>query len=324
MQALVLALGLVTSEPQLAAATALLGVAPKETTSAVAADVERVLLGNPAAALQSREATGQFLDTAKGLGVDCDPALDQCLLELTGICTVEQAVYGVVDGQRLTLRLAVVKGSLVRTATVVIEQEQDVFVASLKEAVSELLAPGAAAALVVDAPAGSVISLDGLERGTAPLASAFNGVSAGQHFVDVRFPDGATTAKAVVLSAGQRTRVIAVPRPLGADVLTWSGWGSLGVAAVSTGIATFSAGVYLYARGRLEDFSTHYAVDVDYNDSVKRTEALHNQDLLTDLSTYGYPLFITGAITGAAGGGLLFVGYKWSDFFDPPTEETAR
>jgi hypothetical protein len=175
-----------------------------------------------------------------------------------------------------------------------------------------------------------VVSLDGLPRGTAPLVSAINGVAPGQHFVDVQFPDGAITTKIVVLSPGRRTRVIAVPRPLGADVMTWTGWGTLGVSAVAAGIATLSAGVYLSSRAYLENFSTHYASPdgegntIDYNDQTAREDAIKNHDLLTDLPTYGYPLFATAAIGAAVGGTLLFVGYKWSDLFDPPTEETAR
>jgi hypothetical protein len=93
-----------------AATTAFLGVG-RAGTSAAATTVEAALVGNSAVSMQSREATGRFMETAKGIGVDCDPALDQCLLELAGLCTVHQAVYGLVEGDRLTLRLAVVDGA---------------------------------------------------------------------------------------------------------------------------------------------------------------------------------------------------------------------
>jgi hypothetical protein len=322
-----LALSLFTPQQIAGGTTAFLGVGPNE-NAPLTTTIEAALAGNRAVALQSRDATKQFMETAKSLDVTCDPALDQCLLQLAELCTVDQAVYAVVDARHLTLRLAVVKGATVRIVSAPVDVRTDVLAATVREAVAELVAPSTVASLVVDAPTDSVISLDGLERATAPMTSALNGIAPGQHFVDVRFPDGAVTTKSVTLTAGQRTRMIAVPRPLGADAMTWTGWGSLGVAAVSAGVATFWTGVYIVSRAQLENYSTHYGnldeADHDLNDAATRKGAIDAQDYLTDLPAYGYPFFGTAVVAGVAGGALLIVGYRWSDLFDPPSEDTAR
>ena len=146
-----------------------------------------------------------------------------------------------------------------------------------------------------------------------------------RHFVDVRFVGGNVTAREVVLRAGQRTRVIAVPRPFGADALAWTGWGGLAVAGAATVVGAVTAGVYVYARGNLENFSTHYASnEVDYNDGTSRQSAVDAHDQLTDLPAYGGPAFGTAGVAAVIGGALLFVGYRWSELFDPPAEESSR
>jgi hypothetical protein len=303
------------------ATTAFLGATPG---SDVAPQVAAAFVGNPSVTMQAPAVTATFMETAKGLGASCDPALDECLLQLAAICTVQQAVYATVDGQRLTLRLGIVDGGAVRSLTIALPADDAVRTVALREAIAELVSSDAVASLVVEAEPGSVIALDGLVRGTAPLSSELFGIAPGQHFVDVRFPDGSTVVKTVTLGANTRTRIVAVKRPIGADVMVWTGWGALGFSALATTIATYAAGVYMVSRARLEDFSTHYALERDYNDTSIRTQAIQDQDYLTDLPTYGYPLFTAAGVSAGAGVALLFLGQRWSDLFDPPSEETAR
>ena len=306
--------------------TAFLGIASLD--GPLASAIGNALVGNGSVALQAPDVTASFLETAHGLGINCDPALDECLLQLAAVCTVQQAAYAVVDGagptRRLALRLAVVEGGVVRSVTVVVNDRPDLQIVEVREAVAQLVAPLAVASVVVDAEAGSVISLDGLERATAPMTAPLGGLAPGQHFVDVRFPNGNTSPKPLLLSAGRRTRVIALPRPVGADVMVDSGWAVLGTGAIATGIASFFGGEYIVARVQLEDFSTHYATDRDYNDHQSRTDAVAAQDHLTDLPTYSYPLFGVAVVCGIVGGGLLYVGARWSDLFDPPAEESVQ
>jgi hypothetical protein len=289
--------------------------------------IATALAAHPDVALQGRDVTARFRATAAGLGVTCDPALDECLLELAALCTVAQAVYVVVEPAeadlRLTVRLAVVDGGVVRTATRIVPDRPALVDVVAREAVAALVAPASVASLVVEAPVGSVVLLDGLERGSAPLTGPLTGLGPGRHFVDVAFPGGETVVKEVTLAGGRRTRIVATPRPLGAHALVWSGWGIAVVGAlVGAGAVGFVVNDVL-ARGRLEDFTTHYATDRDYNDSTFRDAAAHDHDLLTDLPVYGAPLLAAAGAGAVVSAALLFVGYQWPALFDPPAEESA-
>ncbi len=315
------------------APTAFLGIHASDDarSAAVKTGIASALRGNSALAVQAQDVTARLVEGARAIGVDCDPALDECLLQLAAACTVAQAVYGTLDEgsassktRLLTLRLAVVDGGVVRIVTKSIDADNpQLATVETQEAVAELAAPSATASLVVDAPSDSIITIDGFRRGVVPVAAPFTGLSPGQHFIGVEFPDGASSPKSVVLEAGKRSRVVALPRPVPADALVVTGWSLLGVGAVALGIAVGTTVEYVLARADIEDNATHYRIDRDFNDGVVRGNLITDQDHLTDLPTYGYPLYVGGVVVGGAGAASLAVGSQWSALFDPPVETAA-
>ena len=304
------------------------GDGDRTSARAIALEVRALLGADPRLSLQTPEVTARFVDAAKGLGVDCDPLIDECLLQLAGVCGVAQALHGHVDGTRLTLRNAVVDGGHVHTTTVRVTPRPDVRDAELREALAVLLRPADVAGLTVDAPAGSTVSVDGVERGRAPFAAV--GLPAGHHIVEVRFADDEQTTRTVTLTAGRRARALLLPRPLGAKVTQWSG-GALVVAASAAAVVAAIGGVVYNVEGSMlaqqaDSYVSHPLPGdpkqaADFNDVDERQKAIGGRDLQAGFGSVVLPALLVAAGTGAAGVAALLLGDWGAEIVDPAPED---
>ena len=209
-----------------------------------------------------------------------------------------------------------------RRATHPVSGTQDALIETLREAAVELLAPARfVGALRVDVPGvpGAQLFVDGKPAGKVPLEEPIAGLAPGQHtlrvadgrtrevstFVEVRY--GRTTEARVELGAVQLKTVPAAALP-SVQLVSKHPWlRPAGYAGLGLGLAAAAIGAGYQVRA--------YATASEIN----RRESL-NQLATTDLGAYNdvdhevkiaRGLYITGAILGAAGAGLLLWDWKF-------------
>lgn len=229
------------------------------------------------------------------------------------------------DDFMIDLKLVDAKsGAELRRATYPVSGAKEVLIATLREAAFELLAPARfVGGLTVEVPgaAGEALFVDGKAAGTLPLPRPLEGLSPGQHtvrvvdakspremnaFVEVRFGVvtqarldlGAATVKTMVPAAALPAPQ--TPASAASNRATWLKPAAL--ATLGAGGAVAIAAIAFHARA--------YATAADLN----RREAQNNLRP-SDVQAYrdvdrdthlARGLYITAAILGVAGGGLLW------------------
>lgn len=204
-----------------------------------------------------------------------------------------------------------------RRVTYPVSGSQDALIEMLREAAVRLLAPSRyVGALRIDVPGapGAQLFVDGKPLGALPLSSAIEGLQPGQHtvrvaagsremstFVHVRF--GETTEARIDLAD-------AVVKPAVPDAaLRGSGWQSLhgswvrpaAIAGLGGAVAALAVGVVFHLKA--------YSIARDINQKEARNElqpgiAASYRDVDRDTNV-ARALYVTGAVLGLAGGGLL-------------------
>ncbi len=304
--------------------TAFVGISPA--APATEGELSRALGASPAISFQAREVTARFLGAAKGLGVDCDPLFDECLAQLASLCGVAQAVYANVDGARLTLRVVAAEGAEVRAATVTVEGRDAARSVAFAELVAQLLEPITTATIAIEAPTASVILLDDVQRGVAPLPP-LAGVVPGVHLLEVRFPGGSSSKRNVVLAPNRRLRVVIVQKPITADVFTWGGAATVALSAVAAAVGTGLVVNHALQLSTLEQLDRGYRASdagADFNDGSVRDRAVDANNSLDAVGAYGAPAFAGAAAGAVVGGAAWLLGAWWSELFDSAAEETQQ
>lgn len=126
--------------------------------------------------VQAAATTAESLAAAKALGLSCDTSKPACMAELGGLANADLAIGGALErtdeGAVVQLRLIEVASTRERrSSTLVVPYHEPARARALRLLAVRLVAPERERGeLVVRAPQGATIVVDGVTRGTAPLA----------------------------------------------------------------------------------------------------------------------------------------------------------
>lgn len=162
-------------------------------------------------AVEEEQATNEIVEAALKLGLDCDINDVACATRVGKLADVPWVLLGAAVGEvrgRVGLDLRVVdvaNGTERRRVGVLVPVDADAQVAAFDELMAALFSTAPLPTLtVVTTPPGADVVINGLARGTTPLATPVVGLAAGEHVVSVGKKGWLTKDQLVHLSAGEQ------------------------------------------------------------------------------------------------------------------------
>lgn len=210
----------------------------------------RTLAADNGVALQAAGETQKNLEKAKGAGAGCNLESLACQAQMGVLLGMKEVLVARVAsdwaGDRLELRLLdALRGSTLRETTQLLPKDPALRTRVIDGAVLRIFAPKKTGSVVVTAPAGAPVFLDGVALTAQQAQQPIEGLIAGPHDVELR-PEGKPgESKRVVVEAGKSVAVQLGPQdapPPPPPEPSPLGWIVLGSGAALATVAVAGAG----------------------------------------------------------------------------------
>jgi hypothetical protein len=262
--------------------------------------------------LESPASTRELMESARNLGVDCQPSELDCLLKLGVLVEIDVLLVPSVSLREDAFRIDLVlidarEKSVKRAVQHTISPRSETFGKDVEGVAVDLLAPEryVGSLDVTSSHDGADVSIDDASRGTTPIGT-IEGLKVGPHLVVVSYPGAAPVARNVDIAYG-RTTALEATFEVDENAVVANGGGTTGGGGGGGGDLLFVTGATLAGIGgaiavvaTLGWIAADGILYTDFGGPTER-EAIQNSGRVMLVTAAG------AAVVGVVGGALIGV-----------------